>query len=71
MRYSIITGEAAFEHLHGVSFYTFMSRHQQVGEYFNSWMTRARSLLNATRRLNRKRDGQTGNPNKIRLISFT
>lgn len=47
MRHSIITGEAAFEHLHGVSFYTFMSRHQQVGEYFNSWMTRGSELDNA------------------------
>jgi O-methyltransferase domain/Dimerisation domain len=47
MRHSVTTGEAAFEHLHGVSFYAFMSRHRQVGEYFNGWMTRSSELDNA------------------------
>jgi Dimerisation domain len=47
MRHSVTTGEAAFEHLHGVSFSAFMSRHRQVGEYFNGWMTRSSELDNA------------------------
>jgi hypothetical protein len=47
MRHSVMTGQAAFEHLQGVSFYAFMSQHRHVGEHFNGWMTRSSELDNA------------------------
>jgi hypothetical protein len=44
MRQSIMTGEAAFERLHGAPFYQYMARHPQAGEHFNRWMTRSSEL---------------------------
>jgi SAM-dependent methyltransferase len=45
--HSILTGAAAFEHLHGTPFYTHMAQHPQVGAHFNGWMTRSSELDNA------------------------
>ena len=47
MRHSIVTGEAAFERLHGAPFYAYMAGHPQVGAHFNRWMTRSSELDNA------------------------
>jgi hypothetical protein len=47
MRQSIMTGEAAFERLHGAPFYRYMAQHPQVGAHFNRWMTRSSELDNA------------------------
>jgi hypothetical protein len=47
MRQSVMTGDAAFERLHGAPFYQHMTRHPQVGAPFNRWMTRSSELDNA------------------------
>ena len=44
---SIMTGEAAFERLHGAPFYQYMAGHPQAGAHFNRWMTRSSELDNA------------------------
>jgi len=46
-RHSILTGEAAFEQLHGTPFYAYMTQHPQVSAHFNGWMTRSSELDNA------------------------
>ena len=46
-RHGVMTGESAFERLHGAPFYTYMARHPQVGAHFNRWMTRSSELDNA------------------------
>jgi SAM-dependent methyltransferase len=47
LRQSIMTGEAAFERLHGAPFYAVMRRQPEVGAPFNRWMTRGSELDNA------------------------
>ena len=47
MRESIMTGEAAFERLHGAPFYRYMAGHPQAGAHVNRWMTRSSELDNA------------------------
>ena len=46
-RHGVMTGEPAFERLHGAPFYAHMARHPQVGAPFNRWMTRSSELDNA------------------------
>ena len=46
LRQSIMTGEPAFDHLHGAPFYTVINRQPETGAPFNRWMTRGSELDN-------------------------
>jgi O-methyltransferase domain/Dimerisation domain len=40
LRYSVMTGESAFEYIHGSQFYDYISQNPEVGEPFNRYMSR-------------------------------
>jgi hypothetical protein len=47
LRYSIMTGRSAFEHLHGTSFYEYVGQQPALNATFNGWMTRQSEQHNA------------------------
>jgi hypothetical protein len=47
LEYSVRTGESAFEHAHGVSFYDYLTEHPAVGAPFNRFMVKSSEQHNA------------------------
>ncbi len=47
LRDSVMTGQSALEAVHGAPIWQYLTTHGQLGELFNSWMTRQSHLHNA------------------------
>jgi hypothetical protein len=42
--HSVTTGQCAFEHVHGMRFFEYLTKHPQAGVTFDTWMTRASQM---------------------------
>jgi hypothetical protein len=57
LRYSILTGRSAFEHLHGTPFYEYMKQRVGLSATFNGWMTRQSAQHNTAVVTDEDREG--------------